>query len=212
MVTMARASKQRPRRTRLAAEQRRALIEEAAARLFAERGYSGTTIDAVAGAAGVTKPMVYRHFDSKRALHLALLEKHRDELARAALAEYAAGDDPLELRVAAMIDAWFTYVERHPYAWRLLFRDTTGDAQVQAFHQEIHAKQRAADVMLLRLQDRVAIPDAELEPLAEIVRSSLTGLALWWLGRPDVPRSVLVDAMLRVVGGMLAPATEPPAP
>lgn len=202
---MLRTSTVRPRRTRLAAGERRALIEDEAARLFAESGYAATTIEAIAAAAGVTKPMVYRHFASKKALHLALLEKHRDELARAALTKYAAGDDPLEVRVAAMVDAWFTYVERHPYAWRLLFRDTTGDREVQAFHAEIQAKQRAADMMLLRLQDRVAIPEAQLEPLAEVVRSSLTGLALWWLEHPDVPRSVLVDSMLRVIGGMLSP-------
>jgi AcrR family transcriptional regulator len=208
---MPRTSTPRPPRTRLAADERRGLIEEAAARLFAEHGYAATTIEEIAGAAGVTKPMVYRHFDSKKALHMALLEKHRDELARVALTEYAAGDESLELRVAAMIDAWFTYVERHPYAWRLLFRDTTGDPDVQAFHHDIQAKQRAADLMLLRLQDRVPIPEAELEPLAEIVRSSLTGLALWWLDHPGVPRSVVVDAMQRVVAGILTPSTRPRA-
>lgn len=206
---MAPTSTSRPRRTRLPADERRALIADAAARLFAEGGYAATTIEDIARAAGVTKPMVYRHFDSKKALHLALLEKHRDELARVALSEYAAGDEPLDVRVEAMIDAWFTYVERHPYAWRLLFSDTTGDPEVQAFHAEIQAKQRAADVMLLRLQDRVAIPEEQLEPLAEVVRSSLTGLALWWLDRPEVPRAVLVEAMLRVVDGMLAPTSEP---
>ena len=68
-----------PRR-RLAPEQRRRLIVEAAGRLFGERGYDGTRLDAVAAAAGVTKPVLYRHFADKTALYLALLERHREDL------------------------------------------------------------------------------------------------------------------------------------
>jgi AcrR family transcriptional regulator len=51
-------------------------IEDAAARLFAEQGYAPTLLDEIAAAAGVTKPVLYRHFDSKQALYLALLRKH----------------------------------------------------------------------------------------------------------------------------------------
>ena len=56
---------------RLPAARRRAVIEEAAARLFAERGYGGTRLDDVAAAAGVTKPILYRHYPSKKALYLS---------------------------------------------------------------------------------------------------------------------------------------------
>lgn len=193
----------RPTRKRLPPHERRALIEDAAARLFSEHGYAGTRIADVAGAAGVTKPMLYRHFASKKELHLALLARHRDALAGHALAQYVPGDRPLAERLPAMLDAWFAYVEEHPYAWRMLFRDTTGDSDIQAFHRELQGMQRAADVALLR-ETGLPIPAVQLEPLGEVVRSSLTGLALWWLEHPDVPRPVLVDAMLRVCTGLLA--------
>ena len=55
-------------RRRLAPEARRKLIVEAAGRLFGERGYDGTRLDAVAAAAGGTKPVLYRHFEDKSAL------------------------------------------------------------------------------------------------------------------------------------------------
>jgi hypothetical protein len=48
------------------------------------------------------------------------------------------------------------------------------------------------------------LPEQELEPLGEIIRSSLTGLALWWLDHPQVARSVVVATMLRMLGGLLA--------
>ena len=63
----------RPAR-RLTADARRRQLFDVALTLFAEHGYSATTMDDIAEAAGVTKPLVYQHFDSKRALYLELLD------------------------------------------------------------------------------------------------------------------------------------------
>jgi AcrR family transcriptional regulator len=189
---------------RLPPEERRALIEDAAARLFAERGYAATRLDDVAAAANVTKPMLYRHFDSKKALHMHLLAKHRDELAASALSQIR-DDVPFDERLPAMTDAWFAYVEEHPYAWKMLFRDTTGDPDVQAFHREVQAWQRANDAALIKAY-APTIPEHEVEPLAEVIRGSLYALALWWLEHPDMPRSVPCDAMVRVIRGVIAAA------
>src|SRR3954451_13784027 len=109
---------------RLPVEERRGLIVEAAGRLFGERGYDATTLDDVAAAAGVTKPILYRHFDSKRDLYLALLRRHRDDLPVFADAIPASGS-PEEV-VRAVLDVWLDYVESHLYAWRMLFRDRCG--------------------------------------------------------------------------------------
>jgi AcrR family transcriptional regulator len=178
------------------------VIEDAAAMLFAERGYVACTLDDIAAAAGVTKPMIYRHFDSKKELHLNLLAKYRDELAQAALQEYRI-DEPLEGRLPAMTDAWFAYVEEHPSAARMLLRDAAGDAEIEAFQQQLRAMQRSADMALIREQHAASLPEPQIEPLAEVIRSSLTGLALWWLEHPEVPRSVPVEVMLRVTRGLL---------
>jgi TetR/AcrR family transcriptional repressor of mexJK operon len=53
---------------------------EAAARLFAERGFDATSMDALAAAAGVTKPTLYRHFDNKEALFAAALQSLLERL------------------------------------------------------------------------------------------------------------------------------------
>lgn len=205
----------------------RRALEDAAATLIAERGYARTTVDDIVGAAGVSKPALYRHFASKKDLHLALLERHRDELAAAALAGLAldgvdldaadldepadavshpAAADPrrvpdLDARVHAMVDAWFAYVEQHPFVW-LMFRDTTGDPEVLALHGELQARQRATDVALLRAL-APGIPEDELEPLGELIRSSLYGLALHWRDRPDIPRATLVATMTRMLRGLV---------
>ena len=189
-------------RSRAARAETRTRIEDVAARLFAERGFAGTTIGEIAAEAGLSKPMLYRHFDSKQELHLALLERHRDELAAAPIRELLDGEGELDVRLQAMYDAWFGHVQSHPYTWRMMFRDTTGDAEVQAFHRELQRRQRETDVALLR-EFVPGIPEDELEPLGEAIRSSLYGLALWWLDRPERPRALLVAAMVRLTRGLI---------
>jgi AcrR family transcriptional regulator len=191
-----------PPRSPRAHERRR--LEAAAASLFARRGYAKTTVDDIVGAAGLSKPALYRHFESKKQLHMALLEHHRDALAAAALDAGFAEGGAVDARLHSMLDAWFAYVEQHPYSG-LLFRDTTGDPEVHALHLELQARQRAADIALLR-EFAPAIPERELEPLGETLRSSLYGLALLWLERPELQRETLVATMMRVVRGILLTA------
>jgi AcrR family transcriptional regulator len=188
-------------RPRLRAPERRAVIEAAAARLFAERGYAGTKLDDVAAAGGVTKPVLYRHFASKKELHLALLARHRDELL-GGVAERFDPETPIEAQLPEIIDAWFAYVEEHPYAWRMLFGDTTGDPEIQAFHRELHDSARSLTGAMIASQGRRSLPAEEVEPMAELIRSAVTGLALWWSEHPETPRSVVVGAVIRVLSAL----------
>jgi AcrR family transcriptional regulator len=189
---------------RVPGPERRALIEREAARLFAEKGFAATTVDDIVAAAGVSKPMLYRHFESKKELQVKLIERRWGELAAAPLDRFLerSGDSPAR-RLPAMIDAWFAHVEEHPHTSRMLLADVTGDEELRALQRDVRARQRAADVALLR-EFQPGLPEEELEPLGEVIRSSLSGLALWWLEHPEVPRRVVVAAMLRSTLGMLA--------
>jgi AcrR family transcriptional regulator len=184
-----------------AAAERRAAIEESAGALFAERGYAATTIDDIVTQAGVAKPVLYRHFESKQDLVMTLLERHRDELAAAPLdALLATEAQPFTERLDAMLDAWFGYVEAHPFV-RLLLHDSSGDAEVSELVENLHERQRAADIAVLR-EVAPHIPESELPALGEAIRSLLAGLALWWMDRPETPRAEPMAAMRRVVLGL----------
>jgi AcrR family transcriptional regulator len=191
-----------PRR-RLQKPERRRVIEEAASALFADRGYAGTRLEDIAAAAGVTKQLLYQHFSSKKELHMALLAKHRDGLL-GRLAAGMSGPAPLAERIPRVTDDWFAYVEENPYASAMLFRDTTGDPELQAFYRELQASARAANVALIRAEPELDVPEERVEPLAEFIRSSITGLALWWADHPEVPRAtvvgVAVDALTNGLG------------
>ncbi len=191
-------------RRRLPAAERRASIEEAAAHLFARQGFDATTVEDIVKAAGVSKPMLYRHFESKRELQVRLMERRREELATEPLGSFLEAEGPPQQRLEIMIDAWFAHVAKHPDTSRVLFQDVTGDPEIRALQQELRRRQRAADVALLR-EFGPLLPEAELEPLGEIIRSSLTGVASWWLDNPDVPKPVVVAAIVRMIRGLLAP-------
>jgi AcrR family transcriptional regulator len=185
----------------MAPPQRRLVIVEAAGPLFAELGYDGTRLDDVAAAAGVTKPVLYRHFDNKTSLYLALLERHRDDLASFGAAIPTSGT--LDQRLRAVLEVWLDYVETHAYAWRMLFRDSGGGPQVTDFRLKVHDRARATLVRLIRALSVEPIPEHELEPLAELLSMGMASLVLWWIDDPSVSRDAILDALTRVWHGLL---------
>ena len=185
-------------RERLSRQERGQLIEAAATRLFAQRGYGSTSVEDIVAAAGVTKPMLYRHFESKRELCIHLLQRYRDELIAAALTQLDGED-----RLARMIDAWLAWVEAHPDAVRLLFVPISGDDEVVRVQSELHLRQRDTQSALLR-ELEPGLSEADAEPLAEITRAGLAAVALWWLAHPDRPRADARRALLTMVEGILS--------
>ncbi|MDX6658593.1 MAG: hypothetical protein QOH62_3386 [Solirubrobacteraceae bacterium] len=178
-----------PRR-RLSAAARREVIEQAATEVFAERGYQGASIDEIARRSGVSPPVVYDHFASKEELHRRLLERQRDELVAfwAARMPIPEGTSALE----GLLDAYFAYVEAHPYAYRMYFRDTT--------HRDI--QQQGTRLLATILAQQPGWEDsgeAELEMATEVMRTGLIGLALWWQEHPGVTRAAVVAAAMRAL-------------
>ena len=151
----------------------------------------------------MTKVIVYRHFASKKDLYLQLLTTHRDDLLRT-LADGMASRAPLAERVPAVADAWFAYVEMHPFAWAMLFRDVTGDPEIRAFHASMRDTARSAIASLLAAEPALRLTPSRLEPTAELLRSGMTGLALWWLEHRDVARETLVETITQTVWHGLA--------
>jgi AcrR family transcriptional regulator len=191
-----------PRRRMLAAE-RRETIARAATEVFAERGYRGASIEEIARRSGVTPPVVYDHFASKQALYRSLLESHFADLQQV-WAEHFSGDDPPRERIARSFDAWFAYMEGHPFAGRMLFRDTTGDPEIAAMHDQVAAVSRAAVMPLVAGEAAVfdladAAAEATLEMTWEVLRGVLQGLAMWWSNHPRVPREQVVAVAMNAL-------------
>lgn len=191
-----------PPTKRLPPAERRALIIDAAGRLFGADGHDATRLDDVAAAAGVTKPILYRHFASKQDLYLAVLARHRDDLPT--FTEGLVFDGPLEARLRAVLEGWFAYVEAHAYSWRMLFRDSGGGPEIDAFRRDVHARAREVLATLIATAAGDRIPAREHEPLAELLSMGMASLVLWWLDDPAAEREAIVDAMTRTWAGVLS--------
>ena len=105
---------------RLPAAERRAQLVDAALTLFAAEGFQATTMDAVAAEAGVTKPVLYQHFPSKRELFLELLRDVGRRLSEKVGAATAAAVSPRQM-VDNGFAAYVDFVAEHPDQFRLLF-------------------------------------------------------------------------------------------
>jgi AcrR family transcriptional regulator len=179
------------------------VIELAAMDVFAERGYHGAAMDEIARRSGVTTPVIYDHFDSKPALHRRLLERTREDLL-AMWRENLGGARTLEEQVAQAFDAWARYVQAHPYAPRMFFRETTGIPEVRAMHREIAAHANDALAEILGGLSGSSRLQADGVPLAfamasEVIRGGLTELAIWWSEHPDVSREQIVATAMNTV-------------
>jgi TetR/AcrR family transcriptional regulator len=92
--------------TRLPAEERKAAVLDCACGIFSTGSYRGTTTAEIARQAGVTEPILYRHFESKRELYLAVLDESWRRL-RALWDEVVAAEENPKLWIAAIGRAYF---------------------------------------------------------------------------------------------------------
>jgi len=192
-----------PPRRRLTSQARREIIERAATEVFAECGYHEASIEEIARRSGVSVPVIYDHFRSKQELHRRLLERHFADL-RAVWRAHLDSDEPGERRIPRAFDAWFEYVQTHPYAWRMLFRETTGDPEVEALHRAVAAQSRAALMPLLAREPGAEAVAGSSDPEAleltwEVLRAVLQGLALWWYDHQHVSRQRIVTTAMNAI-------------
>ena len=188
-------------RRRLPAEERRERILRAAMEVFAERGYQEASVAEIAAAAGITPAVIYDHFPSKAELQITLLEQQTDELLAFVGSAVASDFEGTAERMKVGVDAFFEFVEEHPYAWRMLFRDPPTDPAIVSTYRNIHRRATAGIAMFLRASAPDVLlddPQAErdLEMFAEMLKMAQNGLAVWWYGHRDVPRGELVERVL----------------
>jgi len=109
---------------RLPAPRRRRQLLDVALEQFSGGGFHGTSMEHIAETAGVTKPVLYQHFGSKRALYLELLEDVGSQLMEAITKATAEAGGPRQ-QVERGFAAYFGYVSQRSSAFRLLFSEGT---------------------------------------------------------------------------------------
>jgi AcrR family transcriptional regulator len=183
------------KKIRLPRAERELQILEVALELFISKGYQGTSMEVIAEAAGVSRPIVYNLFGTKDAIYLACLRDARQHLdqriVEAGSASYVNGHALLR----AGIDGYFRFVEQDRAAWRLLFGGgaavagtVVGEAKRMRF--DTVAKITA---LLTPLMPQVARSVVEMQ--AHALSGAAEQLAKWWIENEQVERTVVVDLL-----------------
>lgn len=130
---------------RLPAEQRKAAVLDCACGAFATGSYRGTTTAEIARKAGITEPILYRHFASKRQLYLAVLDESWQRLRTLWDATIDAEEDP-RFWLGAMGKAYFESADPKLQCadlWVQALTEASDDAEIRRFlreqMREVHA-------------------------------------------------------------------------
>src|SRR5688572_3705276 len=189
-IAIGESERQRKRR------RRREELLDAADRVIHRCG-PGFSMDEIASEAGITKPVVYRHFGDKDGLHEALTERYIDEL-KLALRPATETDDPRS-RLAATIDAYLSYVEREPDRYRFLLAaaEQPRTAQLMADFRREHIGGCAFTSP--RKLHRAGLDPGFAEPWAQCVSGMIRAAGASWLENRSLPRGRLVEYLTTVL-------------
>jgi AcrR family transcriptional regulator len=177
-------------------ERRRQELLDAADRVI-HRGGVAFSMEEIAAEAGITKPVVYRHFGDKEGLHEALTERYIREL-KLALRPATETEDPRS-RLAATIDAYLSYVERRPDRYRFLLaaaeQPRTAGLVVDFRREHIGQCAFTSPAKL----GRAGLDPGFAEPWAQCVSGMIRAAGASWLENRSLPRGRLVEYLTTVL-------------
>lgn len=193
-------------------ERRQAELLESAVALFAERGYQATTMDEIAERAGVSKGTLYLYFKNKEALFGAVFRWFGRMTGERMIAAVSGCDDEVEQlrRIAA---AWAgVAVEYRDYV--PLFLDFWAAASLNGmrsdYAEELEAIYRENRTMLVALIERGVRAgrikaDVDPQAVAYLLVGGMDGMYIQsWLSHTDDIAALMVEAMERVIDGIVA--------
>ncbi|MGH2725196.1 MAG: TetR/AcrR family transcriptional regulator [Actinomycetota bacterium] len=183
---------------RMRAPERREQLLQVARRVFSERGYHTVTMEDVASEAGVTKPILYDHFPSKRDLYRGLLES--DLAALKERIETALESSPGNReRIRASFQAYFDFVDEEGEGFTLLMQEAVGAEEefrglIGRFREDVLA---AVTEVIVR-ESHGNLDRREAEDVALGLIGLAETVAQHEPGRSKQERAATVDTLVRL--------------
>ncbi|EPD62326.1 MULTISPECIES: TetR family transcriptional regulator [Streptomyces] len=204
---------QRTEQQRSADRRRRELLE-AADRVVLRDGPQAS-MNAIAAEAGITKPILYRHFGDKSGLYAALATRHTDALLDSLRAALDAPADRRE-RVEATLDTYLAAIEARPQVYRFLMHpaegsqsDSGGDQGFDVGKHTAPLLRRMGEELAQVIEDRLDLGPGS-QQLARVWGHGIVGMMHaagdWWLYERPCSRADLVRSLADLLWGRLAAA------
>lgn len=157
-------------------DERREQIQRAAAKAFAREGFVATSLDDVAAEAGITRAIVYRHFDSKESLYRAVLEGVSERLGEEFQRRLAAPQS------GVTIITHLSVAREDPDGYRLLWEHSPREPRFADYVEDFQARSVRSTARLFegRIDD-----DAKRRWAARQTLSLIVSSVLLWLEEGD---------------------------
>jgi AcrR family transcriptional regulator len=173
---------------RLARADRERLMLRAAGDAFSTQGFHRSSMDEIARAAGVTKPMLYRYFGSKEDLYAAYLRMTGHELIDRVRAPETRNQSP-QARLRAGLRAFLSYVEEHRAGWTVLHGESTAPTDAQIAREIAGLRARIIAMLATLFSD---------EAVAHAFAGAAESLATWWLNQPQPSIDEATDILMNI--------------
>lgn len=187
---------------RLKAPQRRDQILAVATKLFASHGYDGATTAAIAEAAGVTEPILYRHFQGKQALFVSIVQAMSEKTIRHWEVLIEGTSDPME-QIRRIARQFPEQIEHLSDAYHVLHGAlaSSSNEQVLAVVREHYKVKQAFFAKIIRTGQEAGHVRKDLDPNLpawEIINLGI-GYAMIWLNLPGLYGSIEPEAMIDLI-------------
>ncbi len=170
---------ERAGRVRMTGKERREQLLDVGRRLFAERGFEGTSIEEIAAKAGVSKPVVYEHFGGKEGLYAVVVDRETQFL-QGRLTEALSHGEGRELLEQAAL-ALLEYIETSTDGFRILVRDSPVAQSTGTFASLISdVASQVEHILIAQFAERGF--NAKLAPMyAQMLVGMVALTGQWWL-------------------------------
>lgn len=175
-------------RKRMRGPERRQQLIEVGRALFARRGFDGTSMEEIAAAAGVSKPVVYEHFGDKLGLYNAVVDGELEELDRVVRESLVRARH--KLRVEASVISLLTYVEQHTDGFQILVRD--GSVTQSKGYRTLLATavEELSDILAANFE-RNRLDPANAVFYGQALVGMVAMTAQWWLDNRQVDKATV---------------------
>ncbi|GGJ48177.1 TetR/AcrR family transcriptional regulator [Streptomyces brasiliensis] len=186
-------------RRRMGVEERRQQLIGVALELFSRRSPDEVSIDEIASAAGISRPLVYHYFPGKLSLYEAALKRASEDLAGRFMEPH---EGPLGARLVRVMGRFFDFVEEHGPGFSALMRGgpAVGSSATNAL---IDSVRQAAYVQILSHLE-ISDPPPRLELVVRSWISLAESTALIWLDGRRVPRAELERQLVHDLAALTA--------
>lgn len=170
------------------------------------------SMTAIAAAAGVTKPILYRHFTDRSDLLGALAERHVSRLRQQVMDAVAQAETPHD-RIRVALDAYLAFAQSDPRVYRFLTEEPGDDEDATRVTVSRFLHDMGTEVGGLVAADlsRAGRSTAPAQAWGHAIVGAAQGVSTWWLATTDATREEVLDALVGLLWAGLARGAEPVA-